>query len=90
VKVMQGVDVDEAVAWKNGLFQFDHADLQSILRQVSRWYGVEVVYKGNIPTESIKGEAPRNVNLSKLLQGLTEMTGVQFQMDGNKLMVSHP
>jgi ferric-dicitrate binding protein FerR (iron transport regulator) len=88
LKIIQGADIEEAVAWKNGLFQFDHADLQTILRQVSRWYGVEVVYQGDVQTEPLKGMAPRNVNLSKLLEGISEMTGVRFKMDGNRLIVS--
>ncbi len=89
VRIVKGVDVDEAIAWKQGLFQFQNADLSVILRQVSRWYGVTVVYKNQIHTEPLKGMAPRNVNLSKLLEGLSGMTGVHFTLNENQLIVSN-
>lgn len=89
VTITRSEDVSEAVAWKEGLFQFNHADLQTILRQISRWYGVTVVYKDVVHTEALKGMAPRNVNLSKLLEGISGMTGVHFTLNGNQLIVSN-
>ncbi len=42
-------DIDQVMAWKNGLFQFKAADIETVLRQAARWYDVQFVYKGNIP-----------------------------------------
>ena len=89
VKITPAEDVTEAIAWKNGLFQFDHSSIQSILRQISRWYGVTVVYKDAVHTEPLKGMAPRNVNLSKLLEGISGMTGIHFTLNGSQLIVSN-
>jgi ferric-dicitrate binding protein FerR (iron transport regulator) len=89
LKVHSDVDLDEVTGWTKGMFVFDHADLKTILRQVSRWYGVEVVYADDIPAKSIKGMAPRDVNLSVLIAGLSSMmTDVHFSLNGNKLIVS--
>ncbi|HKC36823.1 MAG TPA: FecR domain-containing protein, partial [Chitinophagaceae bacterium] len=42
-------DLDQVMAWKNGIFNFDNSDLQMVLRQISRWYGVDIIYEGRIP-----------------------------------------
>jgi transmembrane sensor len=54
IRVMQG-DPDQAVAWKNGLFHFTDAGLQTVMRQLSRWYNVDVTYEGNIPPRQFTG-----------------------------------
>ncbi|MDQ3290367.1 MAG: FecR domain-containing protein, partial [Bacteroidota bacterium] len=48
---VEKVDVDAAVAWKKGLFQFQNTDLETIMRQLERWYGVQTVYQGQIPDQ---------------------------------------
>lgn len=80
-------DLDAAVAWKNGLFQFNHASIASILRQASRWYDVEISYKENIPQLTFSGNLPRNVNASRLLEILS-ITGVHFNIEGKKIIVT--
>jgi ferric-dicitrate binding protein FerR (iron transport regulator) len=81
------VDVDEAVAWKNGLFQFDHASIAAIMRQTSRWYDVDVSYEGNIPQATFSGNLQRNVDASVLLDEL-RVTGIHFKIQGKKLTVT--
>lgn len=79
--------IDEVMAWKNGKFQFgESADIATIMRQIARWYDVEVEYKGTV-TEHIGGTISRDVKVSKVLEML-EMTGsVKFQMSGRKVIV---
>ena len=79
-------DVEEAVAWKNGLFKFNEATIQDVMRQLSRWYDVEVVYTNGIPGDLFRGEIYRNVNVSKVLKVL-EASGVHFTVEGNKILV---
>ena len=79
-------DVEVAVAWKNGMFRFRAADIKTIMREVARWYNVEVNYEGNIQERHLTGEAPRNVNLSELLKVL-ELNGVHSRMEGNRIIV---
>jgi len=86
VKVVNDVDVNEVVAWKNGLFSFENAGIETIMRQLSRWYDVEIEYKGK--TDDIfVAEMSRNIKLSDVLKAL-ELTGrVKFEIDGKKIVV---
>ena len=79
-------DLEQSVAWKNGLTAFKSADIKSIMRQVARWYNVEVVYEGNIPQRKFTGGISRNARLSELLH-LLEVSKVHFRIEGNKLIV---
>ncbi len=84
--VVQQADVDEAVAWKNGLFHFNNADLQEVMRQLSRWYDVNVMYDGTIPKREFAGEMQRDLNLSQVLELLVK-NDVHFKIDGKKIIV---
>jgi transmembrane sensor len=81
------INVDQVVAWKNGLFQFDQDDLHSVMRQISRWYDVEVVYDGNLPKGSYGGKIWRSSNLSQVLEVL-ESSAIHFKIEGNKIIVT--
>jgi ferric-dicitrate binding protein FerR (iron transport regulator) len=85
-KLVRNADTEEAVAWKNGFFQFNHCDLQAVMRQLSRWYNVEVVYQGNIPVHQFGGKMGRDLNLSEVLEGL-EKSLVHFKIENKKLIV---
>jgi ferric-dicitrate binding protein FerR (iron transport regulator) len=84
--VVVEADVDGAVAWKNGMFKFEEAELQQVMRQLARWYDLEVVYTHGVPTDRFQGEMYRDVNLSKLLK-ILEASGVHFSIEGKKLLV---
>jgi len=88
LEVLQDVDVEEAVAWKNGFFQFNSTGLQVIMRQVARWYNVKVVYAGEgIKGESFSGSIPSNEHVSQVLKML-EMTGtVHFDVTDRVITV---
>ncbi len=86
IKVLPA-DVEAVIAWKNGIFELSNADVASIMRQISRWYDIEVIYKGNPPRGTISGEVPRNLNLSEVLKVLA-LSGVQCEIEGRKLTVS--
>lgn len=80
-------DVDQAMAWKNGLFSFGNTvDLATALRQIGRWYGVEIVYEGGVPTREFGGKMQRNLSLSRVLEILSEQK-VHARIEGNKLIV---
>jgi transmembrane sensor len=70
LKVIQ-VDPNTAVAWKNGLFKFENADIYTIMKQFSRWYNVDVAYEGKIPNNKFTGEVYRNMDASKALKILS-------------------
>lgn len=86
LRVIAKADVEEAVAWKNGQFQFRDTDLQTIMRQISRWYDVEVEFQGKIPEATYRGRISRDVPLSQIFQ-ILQSSGVNFKIDGRKITV---
>lgn len=78
------VDIEEAIAWKNGLISFKSADLKSIMRQVARWYDVTVYYSGNVPDRLFTGKISRYSNLSEILEVLAK-NGIHFKIQGRTI-----
>lgn len=84
---VRDVDLEEAVAWKNGRTQFSNASIQNIMRMLSRWYDVEVDYKGEMIQTGFGGSVSRSKNISEILK-LLELTGdVHFQIEGRRVTV---
>jgi len=80
-------DTTQAVAWKNGFFNFNNTDLEEILRQLARWYNLEVVYERKLPERRFGGEIQRNLPLSGILAILEKME-IKFKVEeGRKLVV---
>jgi transmembrane sensor len=88
VRVIRDIDVEETVAWKNGNFLFNNADIKTIMRQIARWYDVEITYEGPITARYFSGEIPRNVPVSQVLK-LLELSEVRFRLEGKKIIVQH-
>lgn len=82
-----GVDVDQEIAWKNGKFVFQDAEIKSIMRQLERWYGVTAVYSENVTTEEFDGVISRNVNLSQIVNLLTKTGRLNFSIEGSTIVV---
>jgi len=85
IKVIK-VNTDEVMAWKNGLFSFNKVDLQTVLRQLTKWYDVDVEYRGNIPTQTFGGDMERTLSLSQVLKVL-EKSEVHFKIEGRKIII---
>ncbi|MEP7111418.1 MAG: FecR family protein [Ferruginibacter sp.] len=86
LKIVRDVDVDKVVAWKNGFFIFEGSDFQTVSRQLSRWYDVEVKYDKKID-DLLYAEIPRNTRLSDVLKAL-ELTGkIHFKIEGREIIV---
>lgn len=81
------VNEEEVIAWKNGMFRFRDADLQTVMRSVARWYDVEVNYEGTLPARQFSGEIHRNVNLAEVLDILSFFK-VHFRVDGKIITVT--
>jgi len=86
IHISNDVDLDQVIAWKNGWFEFENTDLRMIMRQVSRWYDVDVAYEIKPCNERYGGRISRNLNLSSILKML-ESYGVHFRLEGKKLIV---
>jgi transmembrane sensor len=87
LKVISGVDVDDVVAWKNGIFHFENADIESVMRQLSRWYDVEVVYQNKPTDDPLYADIPRNTRLSDALKALELTGGARFEIQGKRIIV---
>jgi ferric-dicitrate binding protein FerR (iron transport regulator) len=87
INVIQNANTEEAVAWKNGFFQFENADIQTIMRQFARWYNVDVVFDGKVNERLFSGEIHRNLTLLQALE-LLNYANVHFNIDGKKIIVS--
>ena len=79
--------MEQAIAWKNGMFRFKETNIREIMREAERWYDVDVVYKTAAEDQDFTGIVPRTGNISSLLKML-ELTGtVHFTIEGKKIIV---
>ncbi|MFP5041873.1 FecR family protein [Parasediminibacterium sp. JCM 36343] len=79
-------NMDQELAWKNGYFFFDKAGVQTIMRQIARWYDVEVSFEGKLPTSLFVGEMNRASSLAQALK-ILELSGIHFKIEGKKVIV---
>lgn len=87
LEVVQSADLDQVMAWKNGLFNFDDASLEEVMRQLERWYDIDVTYAKGVPSIRFGGEINRQNTLQDVLQ-ILEKSNVHFrQEEGRKLVV---
>lgn len=86
ISIIDDVNLDEVIAWKNERFEFNSVDIATILRQIGRWYNVEVVIEGHLPAEQFRGKISRNEPMSKVLKVL-KLNGVNIKTEGRKIIV---
>lgn len=86
IKIINEANIDEVIAWKNGSFQFSNMDLRTIMRQLTRWYDVDVVFEGNTPDIRIGGFIHKNVSLSTVMEFL-KGNGVRYKLEGKKITI---
>lgn len=86
LKLKENADMEEVIAWKNGDFIFQSADIGTLMRQVTRWYDITVSYPNGMPKDKFSGKIGRNVNLSQLLE-ILKYSEVKFELKGRTLVV---
>jgi ferric-dicitrate binding protein FerR (iron transport regulator) len=85
--IKEAVNLNDVIAWKNGFFSFRHSYIKEIVKQLSRWYNIEVYYKGDIKNQEFTGKIDRTLSLNQVLK-ILEKTGVRFQLEeGRKLTI---
>jgi len=87
ITLKKDVVLSQVMAWKDGFFVFNNSDIKMIMRQVARWYDIEVDFEGKIPLEGFTGKVSRNVPLSKFLKVL-ELNDVHVKTDGRKVTIT--
>jgi ferric-dicitrate binding protein FerR (iron transport regulator) len=86
LKEKQEVNLDAVVSWKNGYFYFEKDDVKTVMRQLARWYDIDVRYKDNVTTEKFGGKIQRNLDLSAVMEILATI-GVRYKVEGHTLIV---
>ena len=87
IRMVNKIDINEVMAWKNGLFHFDGQEIQSVMNQLSRWYDIEIVYENKKPVDLFSADIPRSTSLPDLLKALELTRKVKFRMEGKKVVV---
>lgn len=80
-------DLEQTLAWKNGLFNFNGLHVHEVMRQLERWYNIDVKFEGNVSNITFKGKMFRNVNLSDVLEMFQKME-VKFKIEGRTLIIT--
>lgn len=81
-------DVEQVMAWKNGLFAFNNATLKEVMQQLSRWYDIDVTYEDGIPQRVFNGKIGRQLTLSQVLKGLSA-TQINYRIEsGNRIVIA--
>lgn len=84
----QEVNTDAVLGWKNNYFVFQGEKIGSIMRKISRWYDMEIVYEGDITADDFGGRVNRYVNVSQVLKKLELTNKVHFKISGKKIIVT--
>lgn len=80
------IDTQAEIAWKEGYFYFKKADIQTVMRQLGRWYGVTTRYEGNIPVNHFSGSISNSLTLLEVLE-ILEKSDIHFSLDGKEVVV---
>ncbi|MEJ2883300.1 FecR family protein [Pedobacter sp. GR22-6] len=80
-------NITEATAWKDGYFRFYDENIENIMKQLARWYNIEVSYEGKVTTEGFTGRVSRSKNISQALMMLEKTKGVHFRIEGRRVTV---
>ncbi len=81
-------DLSKDIAWKNGIFIFQNAEIKQVMQQFVRWYNIEVKYEGKLSKGSITGEMRRNLGLSWQVMTAIKRLGYNTRLEGKTLIVS--
>lgn len=83
------VDLDEVTGWRldKFVFQGDGSSIRDIMKQLQRYYDIEVEYRGAIPDDHFVATMPRSLPISRILQVLQKTERIKFQVEGRKVIV---
>ncbi|WP_143307198.1 FecR family protein [Chitinophaga vietnamensis] len=85
-QLLNHADLNSATAWKNGYFSFNHADIVTVMRQLARWYDINVQIETKNTQQAFVGEIPRNVSLEKALE-ILKSTDIHYLITGNTIRI---
>ncbi|WP_078348534.1 FecR family protein [Mucilaginibacter pedocola] len=80
-------NIENVMAWKDGLFSFDNTDISSAMKDIARWYNAKVVYKGSIPATGFTGVLPRSSDIQTVLDWLSSTRVLKCRADGETIII---
>lgn len=86
ITVIDNANIDETIAWVNGLFYFNNHTLEQVSKELERWYNIQIVFQGKIPKTRFRGEMDRGLTLPELQKLLSDW-GIATRMVGRKMIV---
>jgi len=86
IQVEDDVDTDAVLAWKNGFFSFNNTDMDALLRQIERWYDIDIEYSGILPDRKFGGKISRENNVSEILK-IMEESNMRFRIENKKIII---
>jgi transmembrane sensor len=86
IRVQDNVKTDQVTSWVNGMFYFENTDMETMMRQIGRWYDVEVEYQGMV-AKRFGGKIPRTMSAKTVFKILEETGGVHFKIEGRRVIV---
>jgi transmembrane sensor len=89
IRVIPDANTDQVLAWKNNLFNFDNERIEDIMRQLARWYDIDVQYEGPLPDKHYFGSIRRQVKLAEVLDMLEIAGDISFTLEGKNLLIKH-
>ncbi|HWK06569.1 MAG TPA: DUF4974 domain-containing protein, partial [Puia sp.] len=87
MRIVKVPDIEESIAWKEGIFNFDQENIGAIMRQLSRWYNVEIAYEGPLPKDLFTAIISRNNNISQVLKMLEATNRIHFKIENKKITI---
>ena len=86
IAINRSVDLAGVIAWKNGFLNLQDKNLDEVMKQLERWYDIDVKYEGKIPEIRFTGDMDRGVNLSEVLKFLSE-SGIKLRLEGRTVVI---
>ncbi len=86
ISVEKQPDAEQEIAWKNGVFNFQNASVEMALREIARWYDIEIIFSGAIPQKQFSGEMQRSLSIEQIIK-ILETNNVHCRIEGRKLIV---
>ena len=87
IVVENEVNIEEVMAWKNGIFKFNNTTIETLMRQIEKWYDVDIIYEGKV-TSHFVATIPKTVSAQNVFKILEQTGAVHFKIEGKKVIVS--
>ncbi|MCK7553694.1 FecR domain-containing protein [Chitinophaga sedimenti] len=84
--VTNDLDTNDEIAWKNGLFVMRSTDLPALLRQLSRWYDIDIRVQGQLPKREFGGKLTKDMDLAAIMEVLSAY-GIHSRLERGTLII---